>query len=279
MKTADIDVSVVIAVKDGARTLQRCLDSVFAQRGSTLETLVIDGGSRDGTAAILQANRANLAFTCSEPDSGIYAAWNKALPRVGGEWVCFLGCDDALHDPSAICDLLQAAARFTPRPSIVYGKLNLVTPRGLVAETVGRPWSEAREDFLAGFMLPTPAMLHHRLLFERHGLFDESYRIAGDYEFALRELKDGNAVFVNRVVADMQIGGLSGAPQSIYLALQEVRRAREAHGLQGAPLRARLALVASRVGARLHRLLGAKAFALFADAYRLVRGKPRIWTV
>lgn len=273
------EASVVIAVKNGAATLQAALDSVFAQRGVAHETVVIDGGSTDGTMAILQANARQLAYFSSASDSGIYAAWNRGLARARGAWLLFLGCDDRFHDATALHDLVRSREAQSDRFGLVYGRINLVTRRGAVAQSVGRPWRQARADFLAGFMLPTPAMLHHRSLFERHGGFDETYRIAGDYEFALRELKDGAAGFVERVAVDMRLGGASGRPDSIHAALREIVRARAAHGLHRVPPRLRLALGTSRLGAGLYRAAGARAFGALADAWRLARGRPRIWTV
>ncbi len=277
--TGPVDASVVIAVKDGAPTLQRCLDSVYAQRHVCAEVLVVDANSMDGTAAILRTNAARLAFHVSEPDAGLYAGWNKALPRSRGEWLCFLGCDDVFHDDLALHELVHSPAAQSMAARLVYGKLNLVTPGGALAQTVGKPWPETREEFLSGFMIPHPATLHHRSLFDDHGGFDESYRIAGDYEFVLRELKQAPAMFVDRVVVDMRLGGRSGRPDSIHATLREVARARRVHGLPRLPARLALALATSWIGAAVFRIAGPSAFGAAADAYRLLRGKPRIWTV
>jgi hypothetical protein len=277
--TGPVDASVVIAVKDGARTLQRCLESVYAQRRVRVEVLVVDANSQDGTAAILRANEARLAFCVSEPDAGLYAAWNKALPRSRGAWLCFLGCDDVFHDDLALHDLVHSPAARGMTARLVYGKLNLVTPGGAVAQTVGRSWRETRDEFLSGFMIPHPATLHHRSLFDAHGSFDESYRVAGDYEFVLRELKQAPAEFVDRIAVDMRMGGRSGRPDSIHTTLREVARARRAHGLPRLPARLGLALATSWVGAALFRLAGPYVFGAAADAYRVMRGKPKIWTV
>ena len=270
-------VSVIVAVKNGSRTLQQCLDSIFAQAGVDVEAVVIDADSTDGTKAILQANASRLGYFFSEPDSGIYAAWNKALARARGAWLCFLSCDDTFSGELALRDLVRVAAKGSER--VVYGKINLVTPRGIVAQTLGRPWQDARAQFLAGGMIPGPATLHHRSLFERHGHFDESYRLAGDYEFLLRELKQGAAVFVDRVAVNMRLRGASNRPDSIHLLVREIARARRQHGLRDTPLRLRLAFATSWIGAAIYRYFGERTFAALADAYRLVRGKPRAWTV
>lgn len=273
------EVSVVMATWNSRATLQRALDSVFAQRDARVEVLVADGGSRDGTQDVLARNADRLAYWVSEPDTGIYAAWNKLVRRAKGDWLCFLGSDDTLHDERALAALLVARSGLPKDCRFIYGRLNLVSRRGLVAQTVGSDWHAARTSFLDGFMLPHPAMLHHRSLFERHGLFDESYRIAGDYEFALRELKAGSARFVDRIIVDMRLGGSSGRPDSIHDTLREVARARAAHGLGPSPLKLRVALATSWLAGKLYRIAGARAFEVVADAYRFMRGRPRIWTV
>lgn len=272
--------SVVIGVRDGAATLQRCLDSIAGQHYQDRETIVVDGASTDGTREILEANlrAGKVTAYVSEPDRGLYQAWNKGVRRSRGEWICFLGCDDAFHDPTALGRLMEGA-KAAGDARIVYGLVNRVTASGLVAETWGGPWVEERRATFAGFMIPHPGSLHHRSLFDERGLFDESYRVAGDYEMFLRELLHRDPYFVNQVVVDMAFGGMSSRPAAIYRTLQEVQRARKAHGLNDKPPRLRQALAAAWLGAWVHRLFGDRAYHFCADLYRLARGKPRIWTV
>jgi glycosyltransferase involved in cell wall biosynthesis len=280
MPGASPQVSVIIGVKNGVATLQRCLDSVAAQDFASRETIVIDSASTDGTRELLQANAqaGKLTDYVSEPDGGLYEAWNKGLLRSRGEWICFLGCDDAFHDPQALRHLADAATAARGAAGIVYGLVNRVTHCGAVAEVWGGPWPQAKAASLAGFMIPHPGSLHHRSVFEERGMFDESYRVAGDYELVLRELLARDPVFVDRVVVDMRFGGMSSRPAAIWRTLQEVQRARETHGLRGKPARLRQALAAAWIGSWIHRLFGERAYRYLADLYRIVRGKPRIWT-
>ena len=270
-------VSIIVAVLNGADALSRLLDSIAAQSFRDIELLVQDGGSTDTTCAILQARDAEIAHWESSPDGGIYAAWNKALAHATGDWICFLGSDDAFHDAYALRDMMAAASRMSGEIRVVYGRVALVTRTGRTAQTIGEPWPSARPSFLAGFMIPHPGALHRRSLFAERGRFDPSYRIAGDYELLLRELRGGEAGYVDRTVVDMRLGGASARPTSIRRALLEVVRARAAHGLHGLPWRLRVALFTSRVGAALYRLVGERVFVTVADAYRVLRGKPRIW--
>src|SRR5665647_574950 len=89
-------ITIIVAVYNGAKTLQRCVDSVSDQTYLNKELIIIDGGSKDGTIDILMANNDKITYWQSEPDSGIYNAWNKALGHANGDWIYFLGSDDYL---------------------------------------------------------------------------------------------------------------------------------------------------------------------------------------
>ena len=273
-------VSVVVGVRNGATTLQRCLDSIAAQDFAARETLVVDGASTDGTRELVERNAraGRIAWWVSEPDGGIYQAWNKAIRRSRGRWVAFLGCDDVFHDAGALGALVRAAQAAGEGARVVYGRIDRVTARGVLVETIGAPWERAREPFLRGVNIPHAGTLHLREMLDARGLFDESYRIAGDYHLLLGELLEHPPVFVDRVVVDMGFGGMSSRPGTILVSLREVARARAAHGLRGTPLPLRAALAFAWFGAGIYRVLGAQAYGRLADFYRALRGRPRIWT-
>lgn len=276
-----LEVSVVIGVRNGAATLQRCLDSIAAQDLASRETIVVDGASTDGTRELVERNvRAGKVdeFIC-EPDRGIYDAWNKAIRRSRGRWISFLGCDDIFHDATSLRALLQAGTDAAGSSRVVYGRINRVTAGGVLVETIGMPWGQARESFLSGINIPHPGTLHDRGMLEEHGLFDASYRIAADYDLLLSELLQRPPVFVDRPVVDMGFGGMSSRPGNIYLSMKEIVRARREHGLRHMPVRLRVALAVALLGAWVHRLMGDRAYRHLADLNRALHGRPRIWTV
>ena len=94
MRLNEGTISTVVAVRNGARTLQRCIDSVRNQAYPHKELIIVDGKSTDGTVEILSCNANAISWWISEPDIGTYAAWNKAMLHVKGEWICFLGVDN-----------------------------------------------------------------------------------------------------------------------------------------------------------------------------------------
>ena len=228
--------SVIIAVRNGAKALQRALDSVFEQTYEDVEVIVMDGASTDGTQTILEHNRARIAYWRSEPDGGIYQAWNKALDHVTGDWICFLGADDRYHGPEVLAGIAAALAGDEAGHRVAYGNLDKVHADGSIYHAKGAPWTPGRRRrFRRGEMIPHPATFHHRSLFELHGRFDERFRIAGDFEFLLRELLDHDPLFVPVLVVDMSAGGLSDRPSNRYRVAREVYRARYMHGIASEP--------------------------------------------
>ena len=230
-------ISVVIAVRNGAATLQRALDSVVGQTYERIEIVVIDGASTDGTPAIIEHNAARIAYHESKPDRGIYHAWNKALDHVSGEWICFLGADDRYHADDVLARMAAVITADGGVHRIVYGTIDMVRPDGSVDRTRAfEVWDERRRRaFRRGGMIPHPATFHQAAVFDENGRFDESFRIAGDYEFLLRELLERDALCVDVHVVDMSIHGLSDRPSNRSLVQREIYRARLMHGLVTTP--------------------------------------------
>ena len=62
-----------------------------------VELIIIDGKSSDNTIMIIKKYSEKINYWISEKDSGIYNAWNKAIPKANGDWLCFLGSDLDLY--------------------------------------------------------------------------------------------------------------------------------------------------------------------------------------
>jgi glycosyltransferase involved in cell wall biosynthesis len=89
-------ISLITPSFQQAPFLAECLRSVAGQQGAMVEHIVVDGGSSDGSAAIIEAHAAQLAWWCSEADGGQSAAINKGLARATGEVFGWLNSDDLL---------------------------------------------------------------------------------------------------------------------------------------------------------------------------------------
>jgi glycosyltransferase involved in cell wall biosynthesis len=209
-------VSVIVATLNSAGTLAACIDSVSAQQGVSVELLVIDGGSTDGTVQILEANDDSIAYWVSEPDRGVYSAWNKALERAIGRWVCFLGADDKLARPGTLKTLVELGDRTDAE--LVCSRVRYRASEKAGSSVVGQPWDWTK---MTRFMcVAHPGLLHRRSLFSRFGQFSEEYRIAGDYEYLLRLGERVATAFVEEVTVDVGGAGLSSDATG---TLREVR--------------------------------------------------------
>ena len=214
-------VSVITAVYNRAAVLPRCIASVAAQDYPHVEHIVVDGGSTDGTVDVVRAHQHSLGAWISEPDRGVYDAWNKGLALARGEWIAFLGADDQ-YRPDAVRRYVETAAA-NPAAEYVSSRVELLYPGG-VGRLIGRPWNW--REFRRHMCVAHVGSFHRASLFGRVGNYDTRYRIVGDYELLLRAGEGLRAAFLNAVTARMDAGGLSDSTA----ALTEARRAKLQHG-------------------------------------------------
>ena len=273
-------ISIIVAVYNGVETLQQCISSVENQTYPNRELIVIDGGSKDGTIEFLSANQKNLTYWISEPDRGIYDAWNKGLKHATGEWILFLGADDYLYNERVLEELSPFLQTLPSTTRIAYGQVLIVNKAGEALYLIGQSWQAIKKKFRQVMCIPHTGAMHHRSLFEQYCNFDDSYRIAGDYEFLLRDLMHADAVFIEgRIIAAMRVGGVGSAPSNGIQIMQETRRATRTHGMTFPGRHWILAVINIYFRSVLWAVLGDKYSKQLLDfARRNVKRKPAYWT-
>jgi glycosyltransferase involved in cell wall biosynthesis len=197
--------SIIIATWQAASTLKRCLDSILEQEFEDWELLIADGNSSDGTVELIRKYEPRIAWWQSKEDGGVYDAWNQALLQARGEYVCFLGADDAWLDSSSLSRLFEATGD---------RDYDLITSRGLFVDSsndksfpFGSAWNYRRIGRRT--VVCHPGLLHRRSLFLTYGLFDTHYRIAGDLDFLLRLPKDLKTLHVDANSVIVEAAGIS----------------------------------------------------------------------
>ncbi len=207
-------VSVIIVVKNGAATLARALESVWAQTYAPLEIIVRDGGSTDGTLDLLRRHADRLEVWSSAPDSGLYAAMNAALQEARGDWLLFLGADDELRPGFS-----AAAGQLREPHTLYYGDV-LLASRQRRYDGVFTAAKLARRNICQ------QALFYPRAVFAQYN-FDTRYRVLADWALNMRCWHDGRFRFqyVPEVIAEFNDStGVSSrrsdaAFQRDYLAL------------------------------------------------------------
>lgn len=207
--TNNMQISIIIATYNANNTLKRCLDSIVSQLTDECELIIVDGGSKDSTNEIINLYGDKIAVHISEPDKGIYDAWNKGVNLAHGKWVGFIGADDILL-PDAIQTYL---ATINSTPNIdsydyICARNEYADTNGNVIQVIGKPavWSKMRKVMVAAHV----ASLHNRHnLFETIGGYDLQFHICADYDLLLRKRDKLKSLFVDHRIARMQTGGMS----------------------------------------------------------------------
>ena len=199
--------SIIIATFNAGKTLQRCLDSISLQKTEDIELIIIDGGSTDNTLSIIKKNYNIIDFWLSEPDNGIYDAWNKGINHVNGKWIQFIGSDDFVL-PNALLQYIAFVKQSnTNGIDLITAKIRMVNKNGKYIRNYGSPfvWNKCRKYMIS----PHPSILHARSLFSEVGNYNISYKSAGDTELIYRKGKQLKTLFFSKEIIQFQIGGTS----------------------------------------------------------------------
>ncbi len=203
--------SIIIATYNSDKTLKKTLKSLLNQTFTNFELIIIDGLSKDNTVEIIKnfepAFKAmNIAYYwISESDSGIYDAWNKGLEKVTSNWVAFLGSDDTYYQNAL--HQYQLAITKNPTANYICSKVELINDRETVLKIIGNQYNAKQ---MRRYMNIAHVGSFHKMdLFHENGNFSRNYKIAGDYEFFIRNADAINGVFIDRITAKMLNEGVS----------------------------------------------------------------------
>lgn len=225
-------ITIITATYNAAECLPFLAMSIREQSYRRVQWIVLDGGSTDGTIDVIKKNEDIIDAWLSEPDKGIYDAWNKALRLVRGDWILFMGADDRFADSQVLFNVSELLKPLGSDVLWTYGQIIFMGSNGR-NQSIGEPWEDVKNKFGFGMVVPHQAVFHRRELFERLGGFDHTYRIAGDYALLLRAVKAGySPVFFSLCVTHMGSGGLSSHPKTALASLLENSRARRTAGVR-----------------------------------------------
>jgi len=221
-------ISLVTPALNCASCIERNLASVRAQglADDTWEQWVIDGGSKDGTMAILERTP-HLRFL-SEKDRGLSDAVNKGLKRAEGEWLIWLNADDAL-EPGALRRFLDEQPKY-PDARMFCGQEKIFRYDGSL-ETVEPARSYRFEELIGPQTAVNQAStVVHRSVYDRVGLMDEQYRYAMDYEWTVRASRDFQCQTLDFVIAHYHRRPGSIMDKGIAAQHREFLRVRRRYG-------------------------------------------------
>lgn len=204
-KKTEFLISVITIVYNGDELLEQTLQALIHQKADDVEHVIVDGGSSDGTLALLNRYGDYLDFWRSEPDDGLYDALNKGISLCRGDYVGAIHANDCYA--SDALKKIRAALQNNPGAEFYYG----------VVSNVGddRAWRRGREIFSTWQMVTFgnfnhPTCFVKRSVYERIGTFNTDYCIAGDYDFGIRCWNAGvKFCYVDELISHFRLGGTS----------------------------------------------------------------------
>ena len=220
-------ITIITAVFNGGIAIVDTLNSIAAQDFPDIEHIVVDGASSDSTLHHVQAHSARVAAVISEPDRGVYDAFNKGLRHASGDVIGFLNCGDVYTSSDAVSQL--AAALDDERVQAVFADVSIVdpgNPERILRHFDSKRFQPARMPY--GLMPAHPTLLLRRDVYDQVGPYDTQFTIAGDFELCLRVFAKRQTPYrhIPKALVRMPAGGLSNRGwRSKWTITKEMRRA------------------------------------------------------
>lgn len=216
-------ISIITISFNANDTIEKTLNSINSQSYSNIEHIIVDGGSIDGTIEICNSF-SHISKIISEPDNGVYDAFNKGLKLATGDIIGFLNADDVFCNENSIQDIVDAFSN--NETDIVYGNLDYVNKEGKVIRNwISRPYEKGLVK--KAWMPAHPTFYCKKEVYDRLGGYNDSFKIAGDFELCLRFLEINNipSFYLNKKIVKMLVGGISnsGLKSKLTIFKEELR--------------------------------------------------------
>jgi glycosyltransferase involved in cell wall biosynthesis len=224
-------VTVIVPVFDAERFLAAALDSILAQTRPADEIVVVDDGSRDGSAEIAHdyAARTPALRVLHQANAGPAGARNTGIAAARGEMLALHDADDMMAPDRLERQLAWFAS--TPSTDIVVGTEDIVVEAeaGAIADNMVRALPGWRGHERGLHLM---SMMARADVFERFGPFDPSYLVAEDTEWFARavaghaEILYVDDLVTYRRVHDRNLSHLGAANRAALFRMLRERRAR-----------------------------------------------------
>lgn len=224
-------VSIITACFNRKGSVINAMESVMRQTYPDIEYIVVDGASTDGSTLVIEeclrreeVRRKKEAFRVkyiSEPDHGMYEAINKGIRMATGDVIALCHSDDQLYDEHTVEQVMRVFEQH-PEADIVYADGLFVNEHGK-AIRVWKGGQNRRWKLNCGWLPLHTTFYIKKSVFDKFGLYDESYRIAADTKMLLRLLYKERlkTAYLNKYVVKMLMGGKSTAMNRQHEMWQE----------------------------------------------------------
>ncbi len=199
-------ISIITVCYNAGDLLHISFKSLHNQTYTNWEHIVIDGNSKDHSAAIFEQYRGKITTLVSEPDRGLYDAMNKGQALANGDYLYFLNAGDAFYDENT----LEKLFNHQEKSDIVYGEAVVVN---LQNEIQGYRNHRAPKHLHSG-SLRTGMVVSHQAIFVKRSLsraYNLAYPLCADIDWMIDCLKKAHSIRNSGLVISRFLeGGISG---------------------------------------------------------------------
>lgn len=210
-------ITLITVCFNSEKTIRDTLESVLKQTYKDYEYLIIDGKSKDSTLDIIKEYEpmfnGRLKWI-SEKDNGLYDAMNKGIKLAKGDVVGILNSDDIF----ANSNVLKTIASTFKKKKCDVSYSDLVFMDEETMKIPERYFISKTGNYKLGWYPPHPTLYVKKEVYDKYGLYNQDYRIAADYDFMLRIMKNKvSMAYIPEVLIYMRSGGVSTAGIKGYI--------------------------------------------------------------
>jgi glycosyltransferase involved in cell wall biosynthesis len=200
-------VSVITVCRNAEEFIKNAINSVLNQTYENIEYIIIDGASTDNTVPIINKYKSNIAFFLSEPDNGMYEAMNKGIKAATGDILYFLNSDDVFYDEYVTENVVKMFQKNNDL-ELIYGSIIIRYPA--TNESFIQAHDSITKSYFINGAICQQAIFYKAIAFKKCGVFDDRYKIVGDYEWVLRAFYKYNIKreYYRGIIAIFRNGGM-----------------------------------------------------------------------
>lgn len=202
-------ITIITACFNSEKYIEQTIQSVINQTYDHIEYIIVDGKSTDATIAIIEKYKNEIDQVISEPDNGVYDAFNKAISLATGQYIMFVNSNDYLVSNEVIQEMMNEIIDRN-YPVGIYGDILIKNEETGFVSISGQEIT--LDHFRHGKMPPHPATVLLKSVIEEFNGFNIRYKIASDFNLMLHIFKkyEKNIFYLPKVISTFRLGGLSG---------------------------------------------------------------------
>lgn len=225
-------VSIITSCYNREETIRGAIESVLSQDYPDIEYIIIDGASKDNSLSVINEYKDKITTIVSEPDHGMYEAINKGIRMATGDIIGLVHSDDFLFANDTISHIVNEFKK--TGADFIYGDGLFVDYNN--TEKIVRNWIGGNYRLWKvkhGWLPLHPTCYIRREAMLKHGLYNETYKIAADSDLLFRYLVKGDLTvsYLNEYIIRMRMGGLSTDSARRKQMWKEDVRMYQSHGI------------------------------------------------